>query len=87
MRSTLASAGEGQLFRLLGTLPPDPLISAVERAMWHVGAKNNDQALRSLEDGFTSRDVLIGYLNVLPGLEPLHNEPRYRALMARMGLR
>ena len=86
MRATRKSEGDVALFRLLAGTPASTSISAVERAMWYLGAKNKDQALRSLEDGFAARDVLIGYLNELPSLDPLHNEPRFQALVARMGL-
>jgi hypothetical protein len=87
MRATRQAKGDVGLFQLLADTPRDARISAVERAMWYLGAKNTDQALRSLVDGFAARDVLIGYLNELPSLDSLHNEARYRALVARMGLR
>lgn len=86
MRATRQAKGDVGLFQLLVDTPPNTSISAVERAMWYLGAKNRAAALRSLEDGFTARDVLIGYLNELPSLDPLHNEPRYQALITRMGL-
>lgn len=86
MRAARQAKGDTALFELLVATPANTSISAVERAMWYLGANNKDQALRSLEDGFAARDVLIGYLNELPSLDPLHNEPRYKALVTRMGL-
>jgi TolB-like protein len=86
MRATQKSQGDVGLFQLLANTPANTSVSAVERAMWYLGAKNQDQALRSLEDGFTARDVLIGYLNELPSLDSLHDQPRFRAIVSRMGL-
>ena len=86
MRTARQAKGDSGLFALLATTPSNTSVSAVERAMWYLGANNRDQALRSLEDGFAARDVLIGYLHELPSLDSLHNEPRYQALVTRMGL-
>jgi hypothetical protein len=76
MRATRQAKGDVGLFQLLVDTPPNTSISAVERAMWYLGAKNRAAALRSREVGCTARDVLIGYLNELPSLDPLHYEPR-----------
>jgi TolB-like protein/Tfp pilus assembly protein PilF len=86
MRATRQAKGDVGLFELLAATPANSSISAVERAMWYLGAKKKDDALRSLEEGFAARDVLIGYLNELPSLDALHDELRYQALVARMGL-
>jgi uncharacterized protein YfaS (alpha-2-macroglobulin family) len=47
----------------------------------------NDRALAWLERGFRSNAAIIAYMNVYPQLGSLAQDPRYRAMLKRAGLR
>jgi uncharacterized protein YfaS (alpha-2-macroglobulin family) len=47
----------------------------------------NDRALEWLERGFRSNAAIIAYLNVYPQLGSLAQDPRYRDMLTRAGLR
>jgi hypothetical protein len=44
------------------------------------------QALEWLERGFEARDPNMPYLNLYPEFETLRSEPRFQALVRKMGL-
>ncbi len=46
----------------------------------------NDQALDWLERAYEARVGLLVYVKVQPAFYPLHDEPRFRALLYKMGL-
>jgi hypothetical protein len=43
-------------------------------------------ALDALESAFEERDGFLVHVGVDPRLEPLHDEPRYRKLLGKLGL-
>jgi hypothetical protein len=45
-----------------------------------------DGALAALERGVADKSQIIGFLNSDPGLDPLRNEPRFRAVSRQLGL-
>ncbi|MCX7063543.1 MAG: winged helix-turn-helix domain-containing protein [Proteobacteria bacterium] len=45
-----------------------------------------EQALAALERGVDDGSQLIGFLNSEPGLDPIRQEPRFRAVSQRLGL-
>ena len=47
---------------------------------------DNDKALAELENAFTEHDYLLPRIKVEPFLDPLRDEPRYKALLKRMNL-
>ncbi len=59
-----------------------PLHLAYDYAM--LGRK--EETLRALEDGFRERDPMLVFLQKWRAFDFLHSEPRYRALVAKMGL-
>jgi hypothetical protein len=62
-------------------------MEAIVRAAWYLGVGDRDGVFRALEDGYAKRDPYMLFVNVDPRLDALHNDPRFAALLARMGLR
>jgi serine/threonine-protein kinase len=60
-----------------------PIPTAVAAA----ALKRDDLAFEWLERAAESRDIMLGYITVLPSLRSLHADPRYYALIERMGLK
>jgi len=56
-------------------------------ALVHVGLGNTSAGLDELERAFQLRDTTMSSIKVAPELAPLRNEPRFIALLERMGLR
>jgi len=48
--------------------------------------QRKEETLRALEDSFRERAPLLVFLQREPAFDFLHSEPRYRALVAKMGL-
>jgi eukaryotic-like serine/threonine-protein kinase len=56
-------------------------------AMGYAAVGALDKAFASLERAFQARSAGLIYLHVDPGYEPLKSDPRYAALVARIGLK
>lgn len=65
---------------------PEPAGSPVEMAMLFSLAEDRDAAFRLLDEAFTRHDVGLLLLIKEEPFEPLRSDPRYRALLARIGL-
>jgi tetratricopeptide (TPR) repeat protein len=57
------------------------LISLVQ-----IGLGERDQAIASLEQGYTNRDQWMMYLKVDPKMDALRSDPRFKNLLNRVGL-
>ncbi|MGH9659844.1 MAG: TPR end-of-group domain-containing protein, partial [Bryobacteraceae bacterium] len=55
-------------------------------ALVYAGMGRKSDALDWLEKAFEVRDASIPYLNVEQRLDSLRQEPRFKALLAKMGL-
>ncbi len=55
-------------------------------ALIYTDLGDTDQALKWLERAFDEHLGFLVYLKVEPGFIPLHDEPRFQALLAKMGL-
>jgi TolB-like protein/DNA-binding winged helix-turn-helix (wHTH) protein/Tfp pilus assembly protein PilF len=55
-------------------------------ALVQIGLGKHDQAIASLEQGYTNRDQWMMYLKVDPRLDDLRSEPRFQDLLRRVGL-
>ncbi|MGI8772224.1 MAG: protein kinase domain-containing protein [Acidobacteriaceae bacterium] len=62
---------------------PMPIPIAVAAA----ALAHHDLAFEWLERAAESRDIMLGYVTVLPSLRSLRSDPRYHALIERMGLK
>ena len=56
-------------------------------ALVHLGLGDTSAALDALERGFEMRDTGIDLIKVAPPYAPLRNEPRFIALLEKVGLR
>jgi tetratricopeptide (TPR) repeat protein len=82
-----ARAGDSAQARvILAQLQASPLVPRSHLALIHVGLGENAQAIDELEKAAAQHDVLVSYLAVQPVLDPLRGEPRFRELLARVGL-
>lgn len=55
-------------------------------ALVHTGVGNKDAALARLTKAYESRDPQLIWLGVEPQLESLRSDPRFQALLRRMGI-
>ena len=55
-------------------------------ALVQIGLGERDQAIASLEQGYTNRDQWMLYLKVDPHMDGLRSDPRFRDLLRRIGL-
>ncbi|MGC8550798.1 MAG: protein kinase domain-containing protein [Acidobacteriaceae bacterium] len=60
---------------------------AIPIALAATALGENDLALDWLEKAVETRDILAAYLTVIPGFQPLHDEPRYKQLVEKMNLK
>jgi hypothetical protein len=51
-----------------------------------IGLGNRDQALHWLEEAYRTRDSYLGHIKVAPIVDGLRSEPRFIALLRRVGL-
>ena len=61
-------------------------VSAAEFAAIHAALGDREAALADLERAYDERSTFLIYAGVWPPFDPLRGEPRFRALMQRMGL-
>lgn len=54
-------------------------------ALLHVGLGEREQAMTSLERAYEERSTVLAYLRIDPRLAPLHELPRFQALVKRLG--
>ena len=61
-------------------------ISPSLRALLHCGLGENDKGLDWLERCYEEQDGFCSGLKIYPGFDPLRNEPRFQALLKKVGL-
>lgn len=94
MKGTLgvgyAMAGDrGAAQRTLGELEKlraESYASALDLAALHAALGNREQAFRWLDQAAAERSFHLIYLKVWPELDTLRSDPRFRALVLRLGL-
>jgi len=64
----------------------EPAQLAFHIAMAYAGLGDADEALRWLEVGYTERASFMDGIKVTPAFDPLHDDPRWTALLRRMRL-
>ncbi len=75
-----------QLLEELEAAAREGYVSPVPFSMLHIGLGNLDRALDWAERAHEERRGWLAYLKVNPMLDPLRNEPRFSALVAKMRL-
>jgi tetratricopeptide (TPR) repeat protein len=61
-------------------------VSPGELAILYASLGQQDAAFRSLEQAFTEHDIQLKYLKSDCAFDPLRSDPRYNAMMQRVGL-
>ena len=83
-----ASAGRADrarsILEKLQQMVRDRFVQPYELATIHTALGDIDSALTSLEEAFTIRSHRLTYLQVDPKLDPLREEPRFRALLGKL---
>jgi hypothetical protein len=59
---------------------------AYDVARLHAMLGDKEQALLWLEKSYENKDFLLPFVNADPAFDDLRSEPRYQALLRRMGL-
>lgn len=60
-------------------------VDASKLVMAYVGMGDKEQALSWLEKGFSERSTALVWLKVDPAYDPLRSEPRFQALLSKLG--
>ncbi|MEP6688843.1 MAG: protein kinase [Gemmatimonadales bacterium] len=86
----LAAAGEreeasGLLWELETKLAEEPRLALLS-ALLFTALDDRDRAFEKLEQAFHQREPGLLFLKVAPWLDPLRSDPRYAALVERLGL-
>jgi tetratricopeptide (TPR) repeat protein len=61
-------------------------VARCERAIWLLALGRKDDALTELEAALVSKPFNIIYLAADPAFKPLHSEPRFQAVLTKLGL-
>lgn len=61
-------------------------VSPVELAVLYVGLGEREKALAALERAYSERDSQMQYLVIEPNFDSLSSEPRFAALVQKVGL-
>ena len=81
----LALAGEAQhILMALERRPPGNTAFAI--ALVHLGLGDNEQALRWLQAAYEERSEWLPFLAPSPIFDPLRPDPRFSALMRKVGI-
>src|SRR5262249_40436363 len=87
----LGSAGHSrraaEIVRILTERVGRDYVSAYHLALAQIGVGDTTRALASLETALTEHDPALISIGFEPRLEPLRSDPRFHALIERMGLR
>jgi Tfp pilus assembly protein PilF len=75
-----------QAIEVLNQMNQMPGVTAIERAIVYVGLGDKQHALAWLEKAYEDRDTDILSLNTDPVYDPLRSDPRFQALVRRVGL-
>ena len=66
------------------TLKEEGIRSPYWLAIVYIGLENFNEALTQLEKGYETREITMVGIKLSPELDPLRNEPRFKALLKKM---
>ncbi len=61
-------------------------VSGFSLALVHAGLGENDAAMEQLEHAYDEHAFELAQLNITPAFDPLRGEPRFQALVRKLGL-
>ena len=70
----------------LRALSDETYVSPYHMAVVHAGLGEKDAAFQLLEEAFEVRSRSMAWLNVAPEMDSLRSDPRFTALLQRIGL-
>jgi Flp pilus assembly protein TadD len=74
------------ILQQLENLSVDGSYTAMGLAILHGALGNLDKAFELIEASYQEREPALVYLQVEPSFDPLRSDPRYHAMLAKMGL-
>jgi TolB-like protein/Tfp pilus assembly protein PilF len=90
LASAWAMAGEmaraRQLLTQLEETARDRYVSPLDLSFVHLGLGDIERAMTLMEQAYEERDSMLPFVRVAPGTKKLLGHPRFRAILARMGL-
>ena len=73
--------------KVLGILTnPEMGFGPYNIATFYAELGNNERALENINHAIENYDQLVGFLKIEPALKPLHDDPRFKALLKKAGL-
>src|SRR6185312_11516879 len=81
-----ASGDTAHAKSLLEKIRESPKQNPLMLAYIYIALKNYDEALTMLESAYKLRHIQLYWIKVDPLLDPVRNEPRFKALLAKMNL-
>src|SRR5229473_1883295 len=61
-------------------------VSSYQIALVYLGERQNDKAMKQLENAYQEHSTLLTYLKMDPRFDPLRSDPRFQDLVHRIGL-
>jgi len=86
LREAYARGGRSEVLRVQLSAPVASLLPT-DRARWHAEMGDLDAAFRDLDDSLAQRELRLAYVTYFADFAPLWKDPRYEALLVRMGVR
>jgi eukaryotic-like serine/threonine-protein kinase len=86
LREAYARGGRSEVLRVQLSAPVARLLPS-DRARWHAELGDLDAAFQDLDDSLAQRELRLAYTTYFADFAPLWKDPRYDALLVRMGVR
>jgi len=86
LREAYGRGGRSEVLRVQLSAPIARMLPT-DRARWHAEMGDLDAAFRDLDDALDQRELRLPYTTYFGDFAPLRKDPRYDALLVRLGVR